>query len=679
MRSDLRRTPQVNEGRPSYIIKDPVNAKYFQFGQVEVWIMDRLDGTRSFMTVAEELKAEIGARTTAAAIQSFYYKLRQLGLTERTTAEKSLMLMERLRRDRKERLKSTQSTLFRMRFSFGDPDQLFTRMVPPLKFFWTRRFVIVSVLFFIAYIWVIAENWALFTLGLRSLYNPATYTPMFIVTLYLSSVAIIMVHEFGHGLTCKFFGGEVHEMGAMLLYFSPALYCNVSDAYTFEKRSHRLWVTFAGGWIQLLIAAFAAIVWALTEPGSAVHRIAFITTLLGGGLSVLINYNPLLPLDGYYALVEMVGITNLRERSMELLRNETKRRLLRSKIAVAAVTPREFRIMIVYGILAFSYTVLVLWIIGHWAGSLAVRKFGGWGWVLVAFVVWRLTRKPRQQLTRHFKNWVAEYLPPGPRRQMAGRSAAALAAMLLLSLVIPWTVRVRGTAIVEPAARVWVRPPEVAWVAEVFVREGDAVNAGQEIMRLRNPDLELASGRARASVIALEREMARLRAQADPGAERLAQLQLQAARHEFNALVDREASLRLRAPFSGIVATPYLNELLGARTEPGDSLVEILGDGPLRVRIALAQRDAGEVAVGDLVRIRFPGEARSKWTTRVAQVGTAARAEQVELVAALDAPEPAPFLRPGTLGKAKVSVQRTSVAGATARSLRRLIRTERFL
>jgi multidrug resistance efflux pump len=212
-----------------------------------------------------------------------------------------------------------------------------------------------------------------------------------------------------------------------------------------------------------------------------------------------------------------------------------------------------------------------------------------------------------------------------------------------------------------------------------LVREGDSVNAGQEIMRLRNPDLELASGRARASVIALEREMARLRAQADPGAERLAQLQLQAARHEFNALVDREASLRLRAPFSGIVATPYLNELLGARTEPGDSLVEILGDGPLRVRIALAQRDAGEVAVGDLVRIRFPGEARSKWTTRVAQVGTAARAEQVELVAALDAPEPAPFLRPGTLGKAKVSVQRTSVAGATARSLRRLIRTERFL
>jgi multidrug efflux pump subunit AcrA (membrane-fusion protein) len=364
---------------------------------------------------------------------------------------------------------------------------------------------------------------------------------------------------------------------------------------------------------------------------------------------------------------------------MELLRSETKRRLFGSKLPATAVTPREYRIMMTYGILAFSYTVIILWIIGYWAGSLAVRKFGGWGWVLVAFIVWRLTKKPRQQVARHFNNWVAEYLPPGPRRQIAARSAAALVAMLLLSLVIPWTVRVRGTAIVEPAARVWVRPPEVAWVAAVLVREGDSVNAGQEIMRLRNPELDLASGRARASVIALEREMARLRAQADPGAERLAQLQLQAARHELSALADREESLKLRAPFSGIVATPYLNELLGARTEPGDSLVEILGDGPLRVRIALAQRDAGEVAVGDRVRIRFPGDARSKWSTRVTQVGAAARAEHVELLAALDAPEPAPVLRPGTLGTAKVSVRRTSIAGATARSLRRLVRTERFL
>jgi hypothetical protein len=29
----------------------------------------------------------------------------------------------------------------------------------------------------------------------------------------------------------------------------------------------------------------------------------------------------------------------------------------------------------------------VLWAVAHWAGNLAVRKLGGWGWVLVAFGV----------------------------------------------------------------------------------------------------------------------------------------------------------------------------------------------------------------------------------------------------------------------------------------------------
>jgi putative peptide zinc metalloprotease protein len=35
-------------------------------------------------------------------------------------------------------------------------------------------------------------------------------------------------------------------MGFMLLFFMPALYCNVSDAWLFPERSKRLWVTFAG-------------------------------------------------------------------------------------------------------------------------------------------------------------------------------------------------------------------------------------------------------------------------------------------------------------------------------------------------------------------------------------------------------------------------------------------------
>ena len=49
-----------------------------------------------------------------------------------------------------------------------------------------------------------------------------------------------VAHEVAHSLMCKRFGGEVHEMGFMLIYFQPALYTNVSDAWLFPERRKRL-------------------------------------------------------------------------------------------------------------------------------------------------------------------------------------------------------------------------------------------------------------------------------------------------------------------------------------------------------------------------------------------------------------------------------------------------------
>jgi hypothetical protein len=54
---------------------------------------------------------------------------------------------------------------------------------------------------------------------------------------------VTMCHEFAHGLTCKHYGGEVHEVGFLLIFFMPCFYCNVSDAWLFKEESKRLWVT----------------------------------------------------------------------------------------------------------------------------------------------------------------------------------------------------------------------------------------------------------------------------------------------------------------------------------------------------------------------------------------------------------------------------------------------------
>ena len=74
-------------------------------------------------------------------------------------------------------------------------------------------------------------------------------------------------HEFGHGLSCKHFGGECHEMGVMLLVLTPCLYCNVSDSWMLPSKWQRAAIGAAGMYVELVLASIATFVWWFTAPG----------------------------------------------------------------------------------------------------------------------------------------------------------------------------------------------------------------------------------------------------------------------------------------------------------------------------------------------------------------------------------------------------------------------------
>src|SRR5439155_2123288 len=122
------------------------------------------------------------------------------------------------------------------------------------------------------------------------------------------------LHEFAHGLTCKHYGGEVHEIGFLLMFFIPCFYCNVSDAWLFDRKSKRLWVTFAGAYCDLCLWAVAVFVWRLTVADTMVYYVAWVALSVCGA-RIFFNFNPLLKLDGYYLLSDWVEIPNLRQRS----------------------------------------------------------------------------------------------------------------------------------------------------------------------------------------------------------------------------------------------------------------------------------------------------------------------------------------------------------------------------
>src|SRR6187200_3469016 len=82
-----------------------------------------------------------------------------------------------------------------------------------------------------------------------------------------TTFVIKSVHELGHGLTCKHFGGEVHEIGVMTMVFQPYFFVNVSDSWTMPDRKHRMLVSFAGIYVELVFAAIAALFWSVCQPG----------------------------------------------------------------------------------------------------------------------------------------------------------------------------------------------------------------------------------------------------------------------------------------------------------------------------------------------------------------------------------------------------------------------------
>ena len=171
------------------------------------------------------------------------------------------------------------------------------------------------------------------------LYSLSSLTFGSIVVLWFTSLVVILIHELGHGFACKYFGGEVHEMGFMLMYFQPAFYCNVNDAWSFPAVRARLWVTAAGGWIQLVVASLAAVVWYIAQPGTLMSEIAVAAMIVGGATTLVTNANPLLPLDGYFALTDWLEIPNLRGRALAYFGWWVRRHVLACGIAGAHRRP----------------------------------------------------------------------------------------------------------------------------------------------------------------------------------------------------------------------------------------------------------------------------------------------------------------------------------------------------
>ncbi len=175
-----------------------------------------------------------------------------------------------------------------------------------------------------------------------------------VIVFFIILFIIGMLHELAHGIVLKKFGGSIPELGIYLKYFSPALYIDLSDLYKMKKREHKVLILLAGPLLQAFIGFLSFFLWEISDPYSPEANF-FHLTVFAAFFSLAVNLNPLVRLDGYFALQSMLNIYSLRRRAWDFIVC-----LCTKKPSKEELTFREKQIFLLYAPISILYTFMVL-------------------------------------------------------------------------------------------------------------------------------------------------------------------------------------------------------------------------------------------------------------------------------------------------------------------------------
>jgi putative peptide zinc metalloprotease protein len=517
------------------------------------------------------------------------------------------------------------------------------RVSRDLKFVFTAGFLWLSVAVMSAAILLVATHFETFYARLPDYHAFFSFKAVFYLWFALGAVKII--HEFGHGLSCKAFGGEVHEMGALFLVFSPCLYCNVSDAWTLPDKWKRIIISSAGIYVELIIAAIATFVWWNTPSHPFVNNLSLSLMIVCSVSTVVFNANPLMRYDGYYVLADWIEIPNLRERC-----NRYMQRIVMEHCLGMEVQPEPYMalwrriLFLIYAVVSYIYrwvvTFSILWFMSKF---LEPYKLGVVSFMLAVAAAASMVGWP---LFRLGKNLHKRGRLPDMKALRVTVSVAALVAVLIAACTVPLPVsRVRQTALVQvkPEAfeKVYVVIPGT--LEALYVKDGQPVEKGDLIAEFRSLELEAQLEEARAKYdIANEEYKAMARLAGELGLDRSEQTKLGARLAQ--AAGDRETygqmireyernleALKLVAPRAGIVMSPPRVDQIGKYFDKDQQQAPFCSIGDpkeLRALVPLAPdnfrllRDDREAALkrgDDLdVTIRVQGRDQATWKGKIA-------------------------------------------------------------
>jgi putative peptide zinc metalloprotease protein len=464
LRGDLVMRPQASAGGTTVVVKDPAAQRFFRFGEVEHFVAQQLDGATPLDVVRRRVEERFGQPLPQETLRHFVEQFRRFRLLDDGTD----------RRGEEHVHQRVHGSLLYIRVKAFDPDRLLDWLVTRVNVMFTGTFLLASAATILVALAVTVAEWPEFSRDLTRLYRFDA-----LLLAWVTVLSVTTVHELAHGVTCKRFGGQVNEIGLMLLYFQPAFYCNVSDAWLIAEKRKRLWVTFAGAYFEMLVWALATIAWRLTETDTWLNFVALVI-MATSGVKTLFNLNPLIKLDGYYLLSDYLEIPNLRQKSFAALKARA-RSLWNLSADALHVRGREERIYLGYGVLAALYSTCLVTLIAWRSGNFLVTRYGGVGLIAFAGLLLMAFQGPLRKVRSTMTQPAAADARRGPTSIWR---LALLAIVLPCVAVMPAELKVSGGFRILPASHGEIRAQIDGILAEVYREEGDQIEPGNAIARL---------------------------------------------------------------------------------------------------------------------------------------------------------------------------------------------------
>jgi putative peptide zinc metalloprotease protein len=577
----------VYRGQTWYVLQDLTSERFHRFSPAAYFIIGLMDGRSSVEQIWERALTKLGddAVTQDEVIQL----LGQLHNADVLQSDVSPDAEEMFRRRSTQQRKQIQRkvfSIFAWQIPLYDPEDLLNRFLPLIRpmFGWIGV-AVWSVVVGLAAL-LAASHWQDLTHNVMD----RVLLPENLLLIWVLFPMIKLVHEFGHACAVKAYGGEVHEMGVMILVLTPVPYVDASSSWAFPSKWQRFVVGGAGMFVEMFLASLALFLWLALEPG-VLRSICFNVMLIAGVTTVIFNANPLMRFDGYYMLADWLEIPNLRTRGVQYLTFLCEKYLFARKDAEPPEsTPGERFWFVAYSVTSFFYRIVVIVGIFTFLGDqslLLATIFAG-----ATAIAWLVVPS--------FK--IVKFLFSSPRirrqRKRALRVSGAITiAVIALLFVVPVPLRTKAEGVVWVPDEGLVRAGTEGFVGKIVVRPGTWVKPGDVLVELH--DIELAT---EAKVLAAKVQELEAKYRATLTEDKVkAQIVEEELRYAVSSLAraeERLADFTLEARAEGEFVLPRYEDLPGRFVKKGELMAHVVNAETLTVRTIVSQQDI------DLVRTR---------------------------------------------------------------------------